>query len=52
MVTGDTAMKLNDIAERYTHLFCYLVEEIITEKQAQLIIHQAEAWVNVLGETR
>lgn len=51
-VTTATSNKLNKIAESHTYLFCFLVEEFLTEAQAQTIIHKTDLWIETLKETQ
>lgn len=51
-LTAETFIKLNKLAESHTYLFCYLIEEQITEDQAQDVIGKAEAWLDLLGEMK
>lgn len=49
-VTTATSNKLTKIAESHTYLFCFLVEEFLTEEHAQTIIHKTDLWVKTLKE--
>jgi hypothetical protein len=49
-ITETTSNKLNKIAKSHTYLFCFLVEEHLTEEQAQTIIHKTDLWVKTLKE--